>query len=247
MSSSTYLVLVNKLLNRFNEVNLTSTTFGNARGVHALAKDAIIYSLNQVNQVNWKWPFNYVEGTAANNVLLVIGTNEYAYPTGAEDIDFDNIYLAKNTTLSVSAVRLARIGHDQYKRNLKDRDLNAVAVADYGQPSYVYRTPGLMIGISPKPKYAYTITAPYWAQPTQLLVFGDTSTVPDRFDDAIIDGGEVYMQAQRKNELARKSAEDSFNAQIKRMRKILINESADMESTQIQKPAGRSLLYLNSL
>lgn len=247
MANTTYLDLTNKLLNRFNEVNLTSATFGNARSVHALAKDAILYAINQINQQNWKWPFNYVDEDTTNDVLLVIGTQIYDYPTGAEDIDFDNIYLKPDSTLSIAATRLQKIGHDQYKRYLKDRDKNATTASQYGAPQYTFRTPGLQIGISPKPRYAYTITAPYWLQPTAPSGYNDATTIPTRFDDVIVDGAEVYMQKMRKNEGAMTTAQKTFDDQVKRMRKLLINESSDMESTMLTPPSGRSLLYLNSL
>ena len=247
MANSTYLSLVNTLLNGFNEVNLTSSTFGNARGVHALARDAILYSLNRINQQNWKWPFNYIDNGATNEILLTIGNSYYNYPTNAEDVDFDNIYLKKDTALSVSATRLVKIGHDQYKRYLKDRDQNAVTTAAYSIPQYAFRTPGLQIGVSPKPKLAYTILVPYWLQPTAPTTYNSVSTVPTRFDDVIIDGAEIYLHKMRKNEGARDTAEKAFQEQIKRMRKLLINENADMESTMSIPPKGRSLLYLNAL
>ena len=65
--------------------------------------------------------------------------------------------------------------------------------------------------------------------------------------DVIADGGEPTMYAQRKNDSQRKSADDNFQAQIKRMRKLLINTNDDMTSTQLLLPRGRSLLYLSTL
>ncbi len=247
MANTQYLDLVNKLLNRFNEVNLTSATFNTARGVHALAKDAILYAINQLNQQNWKWPFNYVDNDSSNEILMTIGQQYYNYPTGAEDVDFDNIYLKKDTTLNINAVRLGSIGHDQYKRYLKDRDQNATLSTQYSVPSYCFRTPALQIGVSPKPQYAYTLLVPYWAQPTAPATYTDTTSIPTRFDDVIVDGAEVYMHKMRKNEAAMATAQKTFEDQVKRMRKLLINSFSDMESTMLQPPRGRSLLYLNAL
>ena len=250
MAASTYLTLVNKLLRRFNEVELTSSTFGNARGVHATAKDAILTSLNTIHQQNWKWPFNYVIDTSANDILLVVGTNTYDYPTSAsgdaEDIDIENVYLEKDAALNVNAVRLIDITHDEYKRYLRDNDLNASASSGYNVPKYVYKTPDLKIGVSPKPDKAYTIIVPYWQIPAAPSAFSDTTPIDSRFDDVIVDGGEPHMYAQRKNETQRKSAQDNFQDQIKRMRKLLINTDNDIRSTQIIIPRGRSLLYLDT-
>ena len=243
-----YLDLVNKLLRRFNEVELTQSNFANVRGVQALAKDAILYGLNTINQQNWKWPFNYISGSGTT-ITCVVGQTEYTYPTSAEDVDFDNIYLLKNTSLSITATQLHKIGHDQYKRNFRECDLNATAAAQYGIPAWCFRTPGLMIGVSPKPKLAYTFTANYWIQPTPPSTYSDTTRIDTRFDDVIVDGGESYMYSVRKNLQQSDAADKSFQKGIKRMRTLLINDSADMSSTvsNVGRGGGGSSLYIRTL
>ena len=48
--SGTFLSLTNKTLARLNEVQLTSTTFSNARGIQVQAQNAVNESIRYINQ-----------------------------------------------------------------------------------------------------------------------------------------------------------------------------------------------------
>ena len=55
---TTYLDLTNKVLRKLNQVELTSTNFASARGLHAEAKDAVLESVQRINFQKFEWPFN---------------------------------------------------------------------------------------------------------------------------------------------------------------------------------------------
>lgn len=235
--ASSFLTLTNKLLVRFNEVELTSTDFGNAKGVHSLAKQAINSACNKIYQQDWLWPFNYVSDTADNEITCVVGDQIYDFPTDAEVVDLDNIHIERDYTLTrdQDAVQLRRIGHDTWKQRYRATDLNATVAADYGVPKFVFRTPGGKIGISPRPDQAYTLLVPYWTIPDELSTFSDISTIPTRFDDVILDIAKYYMHDMRKNFEQMSAAEKDADKAIKRMRKILINDNDQMEDTRVNR------------
>lgn len=73
--ASTYLTLVNRVLTRLNEVNLTSSTFATALGVHGAVKDAINDSIRMILAEEQEWPF-----TISNlSQTLTSGVAEYAH------------------------------------------------------------------------------------------------------------------------------------------------------------------------
>ena len=61
--SGTYLTLTNSTLARLNEVQLTSTTFGSARGIQTQAKNAVNESIRYINQKENNFPFNHATET----------------------------------------------------------------------------------------------------------------------------------------------------------------------------------------
>lgn len=230
--ASTFLALTNKLLTRFNEVIIGQEDFNNARGVHSLAKQAVNTACNHIYQQDWLWPFNYV---ADGTIVCVIGQQTYSYPTDAEVVDLDNIHINKDSTLSQDAIQLRRVGHDRWKQRFRANDLNSITATSYATPTYVFRTPGGQLGISPKPDKAYTLIVPHWTTPTELDTFSDTPTIPDRFDDVILDHAAYLMHDMRKNFEQMRAAEDKAAKSLKRMRKLLINDNDQMEDTRVER------------
>ena len=244
---STFLTLTNKLLRRFNELELNATTFSGAKGIHALAKDAIVNSLNTINQQDWKWPFNYFT-TGVADFTLSIGQEIYNYPLLAEDVDIDNAHIKKTTTPDQQALRLNPITHDEYKRTFHQDALNHNTTAQYGLPRYICKSPDLKLIFHIKPDAAYTVNIPYWLIPTEPVNHGSTVTVPTRFDDVIVDGG-IYYMAMMRNDTDRAilNLEKKFIQQgIPRMKKLLIGINQDrFISTTRWGRSGLSTRYLD--
>ncbi len=245
--ASTFLTLTNKLLRRFNELELTSTTFSGAKGVHSLAKDSIIDSLNTINQQDWMWPFNYVT-TGTADFTMTIGTELYSAPATAEAVDLDNVYINKTTTPSQQAKKLTKITHEEYKRNLEVAAANQTASTDYGIPLYVCQRPDLKLVFHPKPDQAYSIHVPFWAIPTEPSLHSDTVTVPTRFDNVIVDGGIWYLAMMRNDtERALQERQKKFEDGVHRMKRLLINPNLDtFKSTTIHRSTGMSLKYIET-
>jgi hypothetical protein len=65
-----FLGLVNDVNRRLNEVELTSTNFAAAGGFYGHAKDAVNAALQDIDQQQFEWPFNFI----SQNETLVAGT-----------------------------------------------------------------------------------------------------------------------------------------------------------------------------
>lgn len=255
MASSTFLVLTNKLLARFNEQQLTSGTFNGAAGVSLAAQQFVNLTCNDIYQANWEWPFNYVEQDLSNRIVMNVGQQYYQFPqtlsttpagnTGtttpagliAEQIDLDNIWVIQDHTLTnpADAVQLVRVNHDVYKEGWQVNDLNAPATAptSYNIPQYCFMRPDFVLGISPIPDQKYTMQVPYWYRPVEMVTYSDMPTIPSRFDDIIVTGAARYMHDLRKNIEQMDRAQKMFDMGILRMRKLLINVYNRFDSTMI--------------
>ena len=77
---ATFLALTNSVLARLNEVQLTSTTFGSARGIQTQAKNAVNESIRYINQKEFSYPFNH----ATETKTLTAGTVRYSLPTSTK-------------------------------------------------------------------------------------------------------------------------------------------------------------------
>ena len=243
---STFLVLTNKLLRRFNELELNSVTFSGAKGIHSLAKDGIIASLNIINQQDWKWSFNYITSGVAD-FTLTIGQELYNYPLSSEDVDIDNAHILKTTTPDQQAVKLNAISHNDYKLYFHQDALNHTTASQYGLPRYICKTPDLKLIFHIKPDKAYAVNIPYWSIPTEPSNATDTINIPTRFDDVIVDGGIWYMATMRNDtERAVLGLEKKHMTGIARMKRLLLGANINsFTSTMIPGNSGYSSRYIN--
>ena len=76
----TYLDITNEVLARMNEVTLTSSGFGSARGFQVQCKNSVNDSINFINHREFNWPFNHTTGSET----LVAGTSRYSIPATAK-------------------------------------------------------------------------------------------------------------------------------------------------------------------
>src|SRR5712692_4927763 len=100
MAGLTYLQLCNRVLNRFNEVNLTAATFLTAVGFQAAVKDAILDSVSNIYSEEITWPFAHKTGS---QVLLTDGTQTYSFPADFSTADWESFFLFRNDALTPPA------------------------------------------------------------------------------------------------------------------------------------------------
>ena len=105
---ATYLDLSNRVLRRLNEVEMTSSDFPTVRGVQALCKDSVKAAIASINQSEFEWPFNAAEHTET----LVVGREEYDWPTYFKVVDWNSFQLFKNFSGSNEFTKLRFIHRD---------------------------------------------------------------------------------------------------------------------------------------
>ncbi len=87
--SSSYLQLTNRVIRRFNEVELTSANFAAAVGFQAFTKDAVNDAVQDINEAELNWPFNI----STNIETLIRGIAEYSVVSGYRSVDWESFFL----------------------------------------------------------------------------------------------------------------------------------------------------------
>ena len=106
----TFLSLTNSVITRMNEVELTSSTFTNARGVQVQCKNAVNEATRYINQKEFQYPFNHSTKTQT----LTAGTVKYSIPTDAKTVDYNTFRLVKDSDLGTSGGRLRILNYNDY-------------------------------------------------------------------------------------------------------------------------------------
>lgn len=174
--------LTNELLRKVNEAKLTSSQFDTAAGFHASAKDFINYAIQDINQTSWEWPFNHKEHAE----VLVAGKNHYSLPSDLRVVDWDTFFVQKDNSLDVYAAPLGLMSYDIWANSSRHIDENS-GTEGRDFPKFVIPAYDDAFIVSPIPDKAYTVKFQYWATDTELVNKTDTTNIPDRFKNVIME------------------------------------------------------------
>src|SRR5678809_846019 len=98
--ATSYIDLVNKLRDRFNEPHITAATWGTVVGFDQYTKDAINYAYHDILNAEMEWPFLHRDGS----FLTVVGTQFYDVTIADEyiikEVDWDSFYIDLNSVRS---------------------------------------------------------------------------------------------------------------------------------------------------
>lgn len=217
--ASTFLVLTNKLLRRLNEVQLTSTTFADARNTQAMAQDAIIAAIAEINTSETQWPWNVQTGTA--NVVL--DTLTYQFPTDEVVPDWDTFRLVMSDT--VPPITLKYLTSEEYYKYYRQIDLagiDATTDVGLGMPKFVFPVPG-GFGISPSPDTTYTINYEYYTTPAELSLHSDVCVIPTVWDYVIINMALKHYYMYKDNTEQAGYWINESNKTLAKMRNSIVN------------------------
>jgi len=227
---STFLNLTNELLRRLNEVQIDQSDFSAVKNVQALAKDAINSATREMLQDAQEWPFTLI----TYEHTLSAGTGTYSFPADYSKADWDTFYIKQLSSENNTPQKLELITYDQYTsdhRSIEDTSGESGRTS----PRYVYMTQDTKFGVSPVPDAAYVVEYRYWKYPADLVLYDDTSIVPDRFKHVVIDGAMMYMMLFRSNEQSASLHSEKFENGIKTMRRLIIDQPVNVVSTMIQR------------
>lgn len=229
--TTTYMDLTNKLLRRVNEVPISQSDFLSVRGVQAFAKDAVVASIESINQAEIEWPFNAEVGTQ----LLVVGQTDYDFPEDLRSTRWRSFYINKDDALSTNTLNLEYVGRDYWEHTNKTADLDAGSDGR-SVPTMVFEKHGVGFGVTPSPDQAYTVSYDYFKKSPTLTAYNDVSTIPSVYDEAIIQGGLYHFYMFRNDTEQADRADSRFKREIDEMRFILMGNTQTMKSTMIVKP-----------
>lgn len=228
--ATTFLELTNRLLRRLNEVTIVESDFQSVRSVQAMAKDAIVASVERINQAEREWPFNAVYGTQ----VLEVGKTGYDFPNDLRSVKWDSFHVKKNDTFNNNYTRLEFISRDYWDMYFKDKDYDALP-SGLNVPNMVFENHGYGFGVSPSPDKAYTVEFEYFALSNVLTNYNDTSTIPSVFDEVIIQGALYHFYMFRSNTDQADRAEDRFKRELDEMRVNLVDKENTAWSGMLTK------------
>ena len=73
-----------------------------------------------------------------------------------------------------------------------------------------------------------------------MTLYDDVTVIPDRFKHVIIDGAMMFMMRFRSNEQSAAMHQNNFEAGIKSMRRVLMDDPLSVRSTVITRSATSS-------
>jgi hypothetical protein len=228
----TYLDLTNAVLRRIGEEVLTSANFSSAIGIHAQTRDAVNAAIRDIYRVYPEWGFLH----QSRNFQTVVGQDEYSFPSDVRSIDWDTFYLQRDDTLTppVAASWLPPMNYTPYAQYVRPEDQQRDSDT-YAMPRYVIRTQSLTFGLTPPPDRVYTIKYEAWLVPDDLVNFDDTTLIPDQFKHVIIDGALWYAYTYRTDTENADRIKPKFEAGVKEMRRILINQPVGFYALRVPR------------
>lgn len=197
---ATYISMVNKLLRKVNEVEVTEAQFLDVIGVTATAKDAIIDALDKIYNKKHKWPFMAV----LEDVTLTQNGIQYPFPEDMLSVDWNSFTCMPYQGL-YKGEWLRPINTQEYYRYYQTEDLNWIVNnggQGQGSPRYVVSSEmknfftnqkGQNFVISPPPNRLktfpdsigdedYRITYRYYRKPTRPVQALDELDIPEEWE-----------------------------------------------------------------
>ena len=128
-------------------------------------------------------------------------------------------------TENIQPERLTYLSYNEWLDNHSERDLSTTSSDQFGLPRYVYRTQdNSNVGFSPIPeKGTYSVSYDYFITHTDLSAYNDSPTLPDRFNDIVVNRAKYYTYMMRANMAGAQLAEKDYLEGVKRMRVELLN------------------------
>lgn len=224
-----YLALTNDIQRRLNEVELTTATFATARGQHALSKDAVNSAVRHINQAQYEWPWNHVEGSE----IMTAGVVRYSFPYDAKTINFDSFRIKRDDALGVATTKLKVLDYEEYLDKYVDSEYNS-SHNIRAIPKYVVRTPSREFLLYPSPDKDYELVYEYYTSTFDLQKADDIPTIPEQYRHVIADGAMYYAYMFRGDAQAANLSLAKFQEGIKDMRILNINRTEYLRDTRVR-------------
>lgn len=227
--ASTYLSLCNQVIRRLNEVELIEGDFAACTGVQALVKDAVKSAVSRINQMEFEWPFNAAEETD----VLVVGQEEYTWPTFYKVADWNSFQIQGSTSLGSRFKTLKFIERDTWYKQYRDLD-DASGSTGRDIPEFVFPAHGNGYGVSPSPNKTYSLKFRYFMNYSDIVNATDVTRIPETYDTVLIDGALYYMYQFKDNLEAAQIAFAAYEKGVKDLQTLYINNTISVTDTRIK-------------
>jgi len=226
--ASSYLVLVNNVLRDLNEVELTSSNFSSSRGIQTAVKDYVNRAIDDIINADTEWPFTVTSKTFTTTAGKRLYSRSDLSTTDTKTVDYDSFTFLE--AADKTEQRLDYLTFSEYLDNYHERDTDPTGDSR-AVPEFIYENPDQSIGLSPVPdKSTYTIKYFYYATHTALSGSTDTSIIPTRFENVIVEKAKYYAYTLRGEVQNAQLSQMQFEKSIKRMRVELINKQIYMRA-----------------
>ena len=226
---STYISLCNQVLRRLNEVEVAEGAFDSVTGVQALVKDAVKAAVAKINQAEFEWPFNAAEETDT----LVVGQEEYSWPSFYKIADWNSFQIQENTAQGVSYTTLKYIERDEWYKKHRDNDYSS-GTDGISVPRFVFPSHGNGYGVSPSPDKAYTLKFRYYQNYSDISAADDVTRIPDSYDTVLVDGALYHLYMFKDNLEASNASFMAFEKGIKDLQTLYINNYEYIRDTRVK-------------
>ena len=141
----------------------------------------------------------------------------------------DTNFTVANAFEGPNSVKLTNLALSTYRDNYKVNALNADDSDSFTKPDFVVRNTDNSYTLGPiKPNRTYLVKYVYFTQFTELSANDDAPSVPQRYEQVIIDGALKYAHDFRDNEELSRKFEERFDKGINKMRRNLIPQATEM-------------------
>ena len=226
---STYISLCNQVLRRLNEVEVAEGAFDSVTGVQALVKDAVKAAVAKINQAEFEWPFNAAEETDT----LVVGQEEYSWPSFYKIADWNSFQIQENTAQGVSYTTLKYIERDEWYKKHRDNDYSS-GTDGISVPRFVFPSHGNGYGVSPSPDKAYTLKFRYYQNYSDISAADDVTRIPDSYDTVLVDGALYHLYMFKDNLESSQASFMAFEKGIKDLQTLYINNYEYIRDTRVK-------------
>ncbi len=226
---STYISLCNQVLRRLNEVEVAEGAFDSVTGVQALVMDAVKAAVAKINQAEFEWPFNAAEETDT----LVVGQEEYSWPSFYKIADWNSFQIQEDTAQGVSYTTLKYIERDEWYKKHRDNDYSS-GTDGISVPRFVFPSHGNGYGVSPSPDKAYTLKFRYYQNYSDISAADDVTRIPDSYDTVLVDGALYHLYMFKDNLESSQASFMAFEKGIKDLQTLYINNYEYIRDTRVK-------------
>ena len=127
---------------------------------------------------------------------------------------------------------MTELDYNIWATAVRPQDLQ-LSTGNFSTPRYVIKGDDGNIILSSPPDAVYTVYYDAWSDPAALVNYGDTCSIPDKYNYVIVDGAMYYGYDFRSDSGAQDRAKAKFDSGVNEMLRELVKPTNGFKSTLI--------------